>query len=126
MQRKARQERPTASETVRPSEVQEVGDSEEVTTRDVQHLLKHLKSAISRSPEKRVNYFRFLVHPESFAQTVENIFHFSFLIKVSVDRYTFACGVCVRVCVCLCECVSVCVALYKVDMTIPGGARYVR
>ena len=90
MQRKAREARPAASETVRPNEVQEVGDGEEVTTRDVQQLLKHLKAAIKNSPEKRVKYFMFLVHPESFAQTVENIFHFSFLIKV---------------CVCLCVCV---------------------
>ena len=32
-----------------------------------------------------VHFFEFLAHPTSFAQTVENISHFSFLIKVSLS-----------------------------------------
>ena len=32
-----------------------------------------------------VHFLEFLAHPTSFAQTVENISHFSFLIKVSLS-----------------------------------------
>ena len=83
MSRKAsRQDRPLVTETTRPVEVQQSGDGEEATTKDVHNLFKHLKAALDKSPQKRVHYFKFLVHPTSFSQTVENIFHFSFLIKV--------------------------------------------
>ena len=78
----SRQDRPLATETTRPVEVQQSGDGEEATTKDVHNLFKHLKAALDKNPQRRVHYFKFLVHPTSFSQTVENIFHFSFLIKV--------------------------------------------
>jgi len=52
------------------------------TTKDVGYIFQCLKGACAREPGGKVQYFRFVVDPESFAHTVENMFHFSFLIKV--------------------------------------------
>ena len=88
LRKMSRQERPQASETTRPSEVQQTGDVEEATTKDVQNLLQHLRAALKESQRNAVHYFKFLVHPTSFSQTVENIFHLSFLIKVCSCSYS--------------------------------------
>ena len=63
----------------RPKELLDMEEEEESTTKDVQHIFKH----ISRScrDRGRVGYFQYLVDPDSFSHTVENMFHFSFLIK---------------------------------------------
>ena len=70
-------------QTKQLKEVCDLQEEEESTTKDVSHMLQHLKEACD---EHGVHYFKFLVDPESFAHTVENMFHFSFLIKVSSDR----------------------------------------
>ena len=63
----------------RPKEVEELTEEEESTTKDVQHVWKYVTKACRE--KGRVGYLNFLVDPESFARTVENMFHFSFLIK---------------------------------------------
>jgi hypothetical protein len=67
----------------RPRELSSLGEEAEVetTTRDVQHIFTLLKSVCNSSSDGRVHYFRFLIDPQSFSHSVENIFHFSFLIK---------------------------------------------
>ena len=55
-------------------------EEEEATTRGVQHVNRCLKEACRASGD--VHYFTFIVDPQSYSHTVENIFHFSFLIKV--------------------------------------------
>lgn len=62
-----------------PKEVKDLKDEEESTTKDVQHIMKH--TARGCQAKGRLGYFQFLVDPHSFARTVENMFHFSFLIK---------------------------------------------
>ena len=57
------------------------GEEEESTTKDVAHIFRHLKRMCAEG-DRRVHYYSFLVNPESFARTVENMFHFSFLVKV--------------------------------------------
>lgn len=63
----------------RPKQVHNVTEDEESTTKDVQHVFNHVAKACR--VRGRVGYFEFLVDPQSFARTVENMFHFSFLIK---------------------------------------------
>lgn len=63
----------------RPKEVLAMDEEEESTTKDVQHIFKHIARACRE--RGRVGYFQYLVDPDSFSHTVENMFHFSFLIK---------------------------------------------
>ena len=63
----------------KPKEVLNLKDEEESTTKDVQHILIHAARACKA--KGRVGYFHFLVDPTSFARTVENMFHFAFLVK---------------------------------------------
>lgn len=80
--RQANARRRKAKETgveAKPKEVHDLKDEEESTTKDVQHIMNHVVKACRA--KGRVGYFHFLVDPESFGQTVENMFHFSFLIK---------------------------------------------
>ena len=67
------------AKATKPKEIVNLEDEEESTTKDVARVLNALK----RECEKRgrVHYFKFLVDPSSFAHTVENMFHFSFLVK---------------------------------------------
>ena len=73
----------TASEAAvsKPKELTAFEEEEESTTKDVAHIFEHLKIACNKT-NNRVHYFKFLFDPNSFAHTVENLFHFSFLVKV--------------------------------------------
>ena len=76
-------------ETVKPKEVKDVDDQEESTTKDVQHIMTQVQRACRE--RGKVGYFQFLVDPDSFAKTIENMFHFAFLVKdgrVGVDLDT--------------------------------------
>uniref|UniRef100_A0A1X7TDA1 Non-structural maintenance of chromosomes element 4 n=2 Tax=Amphimedon queenslandica TaxID=400682 RepID=A0A1X7TDA1_AMPQE len=67
--------------TERPKELTEVREKEETTTRDVSILLYTLKRVFEEQAIDKIHYFKFIIDPESFSHTVENIFHFAFLIK---------------------------------------------
>ena len=75
-----RKDRTATTEVNKPKEVTDFEEEEESTTKDVMHVFSCLKRECER--EGRVHYFIFLVDPTSFAHTVENMFHFAFLIKV--------------------------------------------
>ena len=75
-----RKDRTATTEVNKPKEVTDFEEEEESTTKDVMHVFNCLKKACER--EGRIHYFTFLVDPMSFAHTVENMFHFAFLIKV--------------------------------------------
>ena len=62
-----------------PKDVKDLDDEVESTTKDVQNIFKHLRRICAA--KGRVNFFNFLVDPDSYGQTVENIFHFDFLVK---------------------------------------------
>ncbi|CUS22071.1 LAQU0S04e07558g1_1 [Lachancea quebecensis] len=51
---------------------------EETTPEQVK---KCFKTLIEKNGLKQINLFRFIIHPESFAKSVENLFYTSFLIK---------------------------------------------
>ena len=77
--RQKRDEGASQQSAAKPKEVTNIEDEEESTTRDVQHVMKHVVQACHR--EGRVGYFHLLMDPNSFAKSVENMFHFTFLIK---------------------------------------------
>ena len=56
--------------------------SEEVTTREVENVLVILKNTYEESGRCPICYFEFVTNPTSFAQTIENVFYTSFLIRV--------------------------------------------
>lgn len=64
----------------KPKEVLSFEEEEETTTRNVHHLLTCLRDACADDSE--VHFFKFLVDPQSFSHTVENMFYLSFLVKV--------------------------------------------
>ena len=69
------------SSVEKPKQIQNLEQQEEEsTTKDVKHILSHLKAVCRENGG--MEYHQFLVDPNSFSRTVENIFHFSFLIKV--------------------------------------------
>jgi len=78
IQKKARKKtvREKSGQVVRPEEILDTQmDNEAETTHRVAAVKSHLDSA------KSVDFFRFVLDPESFGQTVENIFHTAFLVK---------------------------------------------
>lgn len=74
-----RNKRGPSAQTTKPKEVQSFADEEESTTKDVSYIYSHVKKGCERLG--RLHYFKFLVDPDSFARSVENMFHFAFLIK---------------------------------------------
>ncbi|KZV98594.1 hypothetical protein EXIGLDRAFT_727665 [Exidia glandulosa HHB12029] len=61
----------------RPQELKEsdIQKSENETTKNVLLLSKLLRK------QKRINLFKFIIHPTDFAQSVENLFYLSFIIR---------------------------------------------
>lgn len=47
----------------------------------VQELGRQLKKAYKDNGENPINFLKFVVDPKSFPQTVENLFHISFLVN---------------------------------------------
>ena len=85
-----RQKNDSTGAVTKPKEVLSFEEEEETTTRNVLHLLKCLKDTCA--DDGAVHFFKFLVDPQSFSHTVENMFYLSFLVKVreSVSRQCVA------------------------------------
>jgi len=71
--------------------MQEAEASDNQTEQLVKHVFKCLVAAWKQGGKAPVNFFRFVIDPESFGATIENLFHVSFLVKegkvnVSVDE----------------------------------------
>jgi len=71
--------------------MQEAEASDNQTEQLVKHVFKCLASAWKQGGKEPVNFFKFVIDPESFGATIENLFHVSFLVKegkvnISVDE----------------------------------------
>ncbi|NXD03982.1 NSE4A protein, partial [Certhia familiaris] len=54
---------------------------QEATEKEVERILRILQTHFENDPNTPISFFDFVIDPNSFARTVENMFHVSFLIK---------------------------------------------
>lgn len=78
----------TTAQKVTATDIQE--DPEQSTS----HIVRTVYGVLNDADEERVNLFKFFINPRSFAQSVENLFYTSFLvrdgkIKVDIDEEGF-------------------------------------
>ena len=61
--------------------LQETETSDNLTDKIVEKIYKELVLKWKENGKMPINYFQFVLHPEDFGKSVENMFHVSFLIK---------------------------------------------
>ncbi|XP_072292768.1 non-structural maintenance of chromosomes element 4 homolog A [Eucyclogobius newberryi] len=59
---------------------------QEATEKEVERILGYLKSYYLDDPTTPISYYEFVIDPNSFSRTVENMFHTSFLIRDGLAR----------------------------------------
>nr|XP_057915222.1 non-structural maintenance of chromosomes element 4 homolog A [Doryrhamphus excisus] len=83
-QRIERQRKAPSAEAKRimPTQLKKMEESQqEATEKEVERILACLKSYHQDDPSSPISYYEFVIDPNSFSRTVENIFHTSFLIR---------------------------------------------
>ncbi|XP_038593149.1 non-structural maintenance of chromosomes element 4 homolog A [Micropterus salmoides] len=88
-QRTERQRKLPGKEAKRimPTQLKKMEDShQEATEKEVERILGYLKSYYQDDPTSPISYYEFVIDPNSFSRTVENIFHTSFLIRDGLAR----------------------------------------
>jgi len=74
-----RREREKIGEKVVPEEVKDTQMDQEALEKATSKRVEDLRGYLEKA--KQIDFVKFVVDPQSFSQTVENIFHYSFLIK---------------------------------------------
>ncbi|XP_078079500.1 non-structural maintenance of chromosomes element 4 homolog A [Mustelus asterias] len=83
-QRTERQKRvPTKEERrIMPTQLKKMDEShQEATEKEVERILGLLQEYFKSDPDTPINFFDFVIDPHSYARTVENIFHVSFIVR---------------------------------------------
>ncbi|KAK3804210.1 hypothetical protein RRG08_040719 [Elysia crispata] len=72
-----------SSKVTKPAQLSSFEETErgELTTAQVEHLLKTLWGVYERNEKQPICFFEFVTNPNSYGQTVENIFYASFLVR---------------------------------------------
>ncbi|EMP31675.1 Arginyl-tRNA--protein transferase 1 [Chelonia mydas] len=89
-QRIERQKRKAGTEEKRamPAQLKKMEEShQEATEKEVERILGLLQSYFQDDPNIPISFFDFVIDPSSFARTVENIFHVSFIIRDIVETF---------------------------------------
>ncbi|XP_053306283.1 non-structural maintenance of chromosomes element 4 homolog A [Spea bombifrons] len=83
-QRIERQRKNNKAEEMRvmPAQLKKMEEShQEATEKEVERILGFLQTYFKDDPDTPISFFDFVIDPNSFARTVENIFHVSFIIR---------------------------------------------
>ncbi|XP_075072395.1 non-structural maintenance of chromosomes element 4 homolog A isoform X2 [Mixophyes fleayi] len=68
--------------TVMPAQLKKMEEShQEATEKEVERILGFLQTYFKDEPDSPISFFDFVIDPNSFPRTVENIFHVSFIIR---------------------------------------------
>ncbi|XP_043911988.1 non-structural maintenance of chromosomes element 4 homolog A isoform X2 [Protopterus annectens] len=72
---------------VMPAQLKRMEEShQEATEKEVERILGLLQSYFNQDPDTPICYYDFVINPDSFARTVENMFHVSFIIRDGFAR----------------------------------------
>ncbi|NXJ27308.1 NSE4A protein, partial [Dicrurus megarhynchus] len=70
------------AERAMPAQLKKMEEShQEATEKEVERILRILQTHFENEPNTPISFFDFVIDPNSFARTVENMFHVSFLIR---------------------------------------------
>ncbi|XP_063261254.1 non-structural maintenance of chromosomes element 4 homolog A [Prinia subflava] len=88
-QRIERQKKANSGKAVQamPAQLKRMEEShQEATEKEVERILRILQTHFENDPDTPISFFDFVIDPNSFARTVENMFHVSFLIRDGLAR----------------------------------------
>ncbi|NXP80156.1 NSE4A protein, partial [Ramphastos sulfuratus] len=88
-QRIERQKKTTRGEVKQamPAQLKKMEEShQEATEKEVERILGLLQTHFKNDPDTPISFFDLVIDPNSFARTVENIFHVSFIIRDGFAR----------------------------------------
>ncbi len=66
---------------IAPEQIANPDKGADQTDKETGKRVTSLRKYLAKTETEKMDFFKFILDPESFSQTVENLFHFSFLIK---------------------------------------------